>query len=324
MRSAAHRGPRSRPGRRFPRRRRDRSRPGRRFWQRSRPASRRRHRSSFRGLVRRLRRLLLLGFLAAPKNHGVVSFSCDPVPPPGAVRRLSAWPPATLRPPAQSAPWPAIRPVRRNRRWSRSRPRRGPSRRAPRREEPRVLHALNDHLCNSIAAAELDRLVPVRIEQCHRDFSAVAGVHRAGSVHHRQSVLGGEAGPRVDQRNEAVRERNRDAGRNEAALPRCEDDVLAGAQVRAGVARVRVRRRLEPVVEHFQLYRQGGRSVGCVAGRQVRHWRRRCFLQSQSLTLTPARNIVLAAAGLPAHAARGSAGSMQDAGAGAAADAEVK
>ena len=56
--------------------------------------------------------------------------------------------------------------------------------------------------------------------------------------------------------------------RDEAALPRGEDDVLAGTKVSARVARVRVRRRLEPVVEHLQLYRQGGRSVGCVAGRR--------------------------------------------------------
>ena len=131
-----------------------------------------------------------------------------------------------------------------------------------------VLHALNDHLCNSIAAPQLDRRVPVRIEQCHRDFSAVAGVHRAGGVHNRQSVLRGEAGPGVDQRNEAIRERNRNPCRYEAALPRREDDVLAGAKVGARVARVRVRRRLEPVVEHLQLNRQGGRSVLCLAGRR--------------------------------------------------------
>ncbi len=70
--------------------------------------------------------------------------------------------------------------------------------------ELRVLHTLDDHLCNSIAAAELDGLILVCVKERHSNFTPVTGVYRSGSVNDRQAMLCGQTRTRMDQSNESV------------------------------------------------------------------------------------------------------------------------
>src|SRR3954469_2323336 len=45
-----------------------------------------------------------------------------------------------------------------------------------------ILHPLNDHLGNSIAAAQLYRLGRISVQQGYRDLAPVARIYGAGSV----------------------------------------------------------------------------------------------------------------------------------------------
>ena len=80
----------------------------------------------------------------------------------------------------------------------------------------------------------------------------------------------------MDQRNKSVRKRDGNSGGDKPSLPRLQDNVLAGAKVCAGVARVRVGRRLQFRVQHLQLYLQSGCSRGCS---HTRGARRGCLLR---------------------------------------------
>ena len=81
-------------------------------------------------------------------------------------------------------------------------------------DEPGPLEPLDDQLGDPVAAAQLDRLARVVVDQHHLDLAAVAGVDGARGVHDRQPVPGGQAGARVHQRDvprRAARSRSRSA-----------------------------------------------------------------------------------------------------------------
>jgi hypothetical protein len=128
--------------------------------------------------------------------------------------------------------------------------------------EPRVLNALNHHLCNSIAALEVNGVLLVGVQERHCNFAPVACVNSAWSIDDGKPVLGGKPRAGVDQCHESIRERKGNAGRDEFPLPWGEVNVLPRPEVCPGIARVRIGRRFQPDVEHFQLHFQGGGSIG--------------------------------------------------------------
>src|SRR5947209_8668253 len=68
----------------------------------------------------------------------------------------------------------------------------------------RPLDPLHDQLRQPLATLQRDRPVPVKVDDDHLDLPAVARVDRPWRVDQRQTVLGGEPGPRMDERGVAV------------------------------------------------------------------------------------------------------------------------
>ena len=108
----------------------------------------------------------------------------------------------------------------------------------------------------------------------------------------------------MDQGHKAVRKGDGDASGHKPPLARLQHHVLAGAQIGSGVTGVGVGRRFQAGVEHFQLNLHCRRSEPCRAGSAGGCGCRCCsagvmalFRQSQSLTLSPARCILLPAPG---------------------------
>ena len=116
-------------------------------------------------------------------------------------------------------------------------------------DEPGPLDPLEDQLGDPVAAAQLDRLGEVVVDQQHLHLAAVAGVDGAGGVHDRQPVPGGQPRARVHQRDVPLGHRDRDPGRHQRPLPRRQGHVDGGHQVGAGVAGMGVRRERELGVE---------------------------------------------------------------------------
>ena len=148
---------------------------------------------------------------------------------------------------------------------SRSHPRRGRAGQRVHLVEDGVLDPLDDELGDPVAAVEHDRLPRVEVDERHLDLAAVAGVDRAGRVDQRHAVLHREPGPRVHEGGVPLGQRDRDAGREQHALPRRALGVDGGDEVDAGVARVRVRRQrhvgVEPPHEHVDGVRRAASRV---------------------------------------------------------------
>ena len=134
-------------------------------------------------------------------------------------------------------------------------------------DEPGALEPLDHQLGDPVAAAQLDRLDRVVVDQHHLDLAAVARVDGAGGVDDREAVARRQPGARVDQRDEAVGQRERDPGRHQRPLPRRQRHVDGGHQVGAGVAGMGVRRGrqvgVEPLQQHLEL---GGGLLAVSAG----------------------------------------------------------
>jgi hypothetical protein len=81
-----------------------------------------------------------------------------------------------------------------------------------------------------------ERLAEVGVQQRDLQLAAVPGIDEARCVDDRDPVLGREAGARLDESGIAVGNRDREAGRDERALPRRELDAVAGRQVEPCVA----------------------------------------------------------------------------------------
>lgn len=129
--------------------------------------------------------------------------------------------------------------------------------------EPRVLNALNHHLCNSIAALEVNGIFLVGVQERDCDFAAVTRVHSARSVDHREAMLGGQSGAGMDQGHKSVGERYGDTGWNKFPFAGGKVHILAGTEIGTRIAGVRVGRGFQPGVEHFQLHLQSGGAVRC-------------------------------------------------------------
>ena len=83
-----------------------------------------------------------------------------------------------------------------------------------------------------------ERLARVGVEQDDPQLAAVAGVDQARRVDDRDPVLRRQAGARLDEACVALRDRHREARRDQRPLAGTELDALAGREIEAGVARV--------------------------------------------------------------------------------------
>lgn len=127
----------------------------------------------------------------------------------------------------------------------------------------RVFDALNHHLCNSIAALEVNGMVLVGIQERDGNFATVPGIHGPGSIDNRQPVFGCESGTGVDQSHESVRQCNGDTCWNEFAFTGGKVNILTRAEIGTSISRVGIRRGLQAGVEHFQLHLQSGGAICC-------------------------------------------------------------
>ena len=119
---------------------------------------------------------------------------------------------------------------------------RGRLRQRVHRPEHRPLHPLQHQLGDPVAAGQPQRVHRVVVDDDDLHLAAVAGVDRAGRVDQRHPAPGGQAGARVHERGVALRQREREPGRQHRALARRELGVDGGHHVGAGVAGQRVRR----------------------------------------------------------------------------------
>ena len=95
-----------------------------------------------------------------------------------------------------------------------------------------VGHREDDELRDPHARLDDERLA-VGVEQVDAQLAAVAGVDQAGRVHDRDPVLAPRARARLDVAGVALRDRDREPGRDDRALARPELDTLAGGEVDA-------------------------------------------------------------------------------------------
>lgn len=97
------------------------------------------------------------------------------------------------------------------------------------------LHPLDQQLGNTVATMHDDRGDRVEVNQCNLDLAAIAGINCAGSVDDRKTKARSQTGARMHQADHAVRDRDRDAGRDQRALTRREFDMLGAVEIDAGV-----------------------------------------------------------------------------------------
>ena len=97
-----------------------------------------------------------------------------------------------------------------------------------------------DHeLRDPIAGCDLERSVRIQIDQRHFDRAAVAGIDDAGSIQHRDAVLGSEATARTDQTGGAGRKGDGEPGIHQCALSGFESMRRRGAKVQTRITVVR-------------------------------------------------------------------------------------
>jgi hypothetical protein len=105
---------------------------------------------------------------------------------------------------------------------------------------------LDHELCDAITAAEPYGSIAVGVDQADLDLPAIAGVNRARSVDDADTEVRGEPGPRVDERRETCRQRDRDPGADEPPLTRLQYEVLGRAQVGSRITRPGIARQVQP------------------------------------------------------------------------------
>jgi hypothetical protein len=113
-----------------------------------------------------------------------------------------------------------------------------------------TLYPLYDKLRDSVTARDGGDRCRIVIDQHDHDLAAVSGVDRTRCVQDGDPEAGGESGPWVDQADVAVREFDRDPGRDERpATARSDLDIGGGVQVGAGVTGMSVERHRKVGVE---------------------------------------------------------------------------
>jgi len=127
----------------------------------------------------------------------------------------------------------------------------------------RLVAMHDDELSDAVATGDLRGFRRVMVDQVHQNLAAVTGVDRTGRVEHGHAEAYGEPGAGMHEPDVAGRERDRQARPHQPAGARPQLHVLGGDQVRAGVARVGVRREGQVGVEpgHQHLDRRGARVV---------------------------------------------------------------
>ena len=132
-----------------------------------------------------------------------------------------------------------------------------------------LVDPLDHQLGDAVAAVDPVVDVGVGVDQHRLDLAPVRGVDQPGSVDDADAVLQREPRPRHDEPAVTDRDRDRDAGRHQDAVPAGTDHgVLTGVQVESGIARVCVRRERELGIELDEVDRQAHPSDT----RQLRTW----------------------------------------------------
>lgn len=96
--------------------------------------------------------------------------------------------------------------------------------------EGRADHPVDDNLGNPVAPRNGEGALS-QVHEEHADFSPVVGVYRPRSVENGHAVLERETGPRTDLGFGSGRKLDNDPGRDEARLPRSENDRVDNGRV---------------------------------------------------------------------------------------------
>jgi hypothetical protein len=105
-------------------------------------------------------------------------------------------------------------------------------------QEDRHFHALYYELGDSVASLKANRALTVRVQQDHLDLATVPGIHGAGRVDDRYSMLGRQARSRMHEGGIPIWQRNRYPGADYNPLAGTKFHVVGGEQVASGVAGV--------------------------------------------------------------------------------------
>ena len=105
-----------------------------------------------------------------------------------------------------------------------------------------MLVLLNHQLSNAIAAAHVEGLRFIGVEQGDHQLTAVAGIDGSGRINNGNTVLGGQAGTRMHQTYITLGQGDGHAGGNQCAFARLQLKFDARAQVCAGVTGLSVGR----------------------------------------------------------------------------------
>src|SRR6478752_1830427 len=116
-------------------------------------------------------------------------------------------------------------------------------------DEVHLGHPLDHELRDAVAAAHLERLLGVEIDEVDEELAAVPRVDGAGRVDDGDPVASRQPRAGVGERRIPLRQGYREAGGDQHPLARRQRDVDAGHEVSAGVARMRVGRQRQARVE---------------------------------------------------------------------------
>ena len=98
-----------------------------------------------------------------------------------------------------------------------------------------MLVLLNHQLSDAIAAAHVESLRLIGVEQGDHQLTAVAGVNGSGRINNGNTVLGGQTRARMHQTHVTLGQGDGHAGGHERALARLQLEFDARAQIGAGV-----------------------------------------------------------------------------------------
>jgi len=105
----------------------------------------------------------------------------------------------------------------------------------------------------------------VRIQESNPNFSAIPGVDGARAVHNGDAVPRGKPAARNDEPHIAIREGDGNPGPHGGALAWAKLNRFRGGQIRTGVSRVRVFRRVVSHEKHIHIVDHVSRLVQCMA-----------------------------------------------------------
>lgn len=98
----------------------------------------------------------------------------------------------------------------------------------------------DEKLGDSISSVHDVSLRRIRIQQRNLDLAPIARIDNTRRIHDRDAVLRCKAGTRSHQTHRALGQRNCRPGSHQRPLPRRKRHRLAGVEIRASIARVRV------------------------------------------------------------------------------------